>query len=112
VTVSLLSKDSEHDPHDEKEEDDHRPSIMFSKGGKIQTDDEQAYSDYLKFKDVSGLIRELGILKYELKYFDTEINSLPRQKSERARKRKERTFRNICAVEKEIAKRMDGRIPV
>jgi hypothetical protein len=97
---------------DDDDPDATQPSIALSKDGKIVTEDERTYSDYLKFKDVSALIRELGILKYELKFFEMEIGSLPRQNAERARKRKERTFKNICAVEQEIAKRMNGRIPV
>jgi hypothetical protein len=95
-----------------RDEEKTRPSIMISKQGKVPTDDEQTYSDYLRFKDINGLVRELGMLKYELKYFEIEINSLPKQKAQRAQKRKERTFRNICAVEQEIARRMHGRIPV
>jgi hypothetical protein len=83
------------------------PSIIYSKGGKkIFSEDERIYTDYLRSKDVSELIQELGILKYELRFFEREIESLPKEKGEKAIRRRDRTFRNICAVEKEIAKRM------
>ena len=95
------------------EEDEKEPSIVYSKdtrgSTRIYSEDERVYSDYIKFKDMTGLVQELGILKYELTFFEREIDSLPRDKSYKARRRKERTFKNICAVEKEIGKRMNER---
>ena len=97
-----------------KNEEDKEPVIVYSKGGKLykSKEDDDFYSDYLRFKGMTELIQELGILRYELKFFEREIASVPKEKVEKARGRKERTFKNICAVEKEIAKRMNGRIPV
>lgn len=96
-----------------KEEEDKEPSIVYSKDRKVWSGEEDNfYSNYLKLKGVTELIQELGILKYELKFFEREISSLPRDKTEKAQMRKVRTFKNICAVEKEIATRMKGRIPV
>jgi hypothetical protein len=97
----------------EEEQEEKEPAIVYSNDARgstrICSEDERVYSDYIKFKDMTGLIQELGILKYELKFFEREIDSLPRDKSVKARRRKERTFKNICAVEKEIGKRMNER---
>jgi hypothetical protein len=82
--------------------------IVYSKD-QLYSEDERVYLEYLKFKDLTELILELGVLKYELKCFEREIASLPRDKSDKALRRKERTFRNICAVEKEISKRMNAK---
>jgi hypothetical protein len=95
-----------------KEAEEKHLSILWSKDGNPSNDDEKFYSDYLKFKNMTDLIQELGILRYELKFFEREIDSFPRDKVEKANIRRERTFKNICAVEKEIAKRMKGRITV
>lgn len=84
------------------------PWIVYSKD-QVYSEDEKVYLEYLKFKDVTELILELGVLKYELRSFEREIASLPRDKSKKALRRKERTFKNICAVEIEISKRMNVR---
>ena len=92
--------------HDEDQQQE--PWIVYSKD-QVYSEDERVYLEYLKFKDVTELILELGVLKYELRSFEKEIASLPREKSDKALRRKERTFKNICAVEKEISKRMNVR---
>ena len=92
-----------------KDEDQQQaPSSVYSKD-QIYSEDERVYLEYLKFKDVTELILELGVLKHELKSFEREIASLPRDKSNKALWRKERAFKNICTVEKEISKRMHVR---
>lgn len=92
-------------------EDDQQSWLVYSKD-RVYGEDERAYSDYLKFKDVTELILELEILKYELKCLEREAGSFPRDNSKKARRKKERTFKNICAIEREIAKKMHDRILV
>lgn len=95
-----------------KEEDDGKePLIEYSGNWKMYIEDERVYSEHLKLKRLTQLIQEFGILKNELKFFEKEIDSRPKDKAQRARRRKDRTFEKICAVEMEIAKRMNASLP-
>ena len=62
-------------------------------------------------KHMTELIQEFGILKNELKFFEREIDSRPKDKAERARRRKDKAFNKICAVELYIAKRVNASVP-
>jgi hypothetical protein len=91
------------------EDDDKEPLIVYSGDWKEYSEDERVYSEHLKLKRLTELIQEFGILKNDLKFFEREIDSRPKDKADKARKRKDWTFNKICAVEMEIAKRMSVR---
>ena len=95
----------------QEEDDDKEPLIVFSRNWKVYSEDERIYSEHLKLKRMTELIQEFGILKNELKFFEREIDSRPKDKADKARRRKDRTFTKICAVEMEIAKRMNASVP-
>jgi hypothetical protein len=91
-----------------EEDDDKEPLIVYSRNWKVYSEDEKIYSEFLKLKRLTQLIQEFGILKNDLKFFEREIDSRPKDKADKARRRKDWTFTKIYAVEMEIAKRMNA----